>query len=380
MKLFLSTHCALKRLETPCAYDIRSDELYELDEEAFRLLEKCADPEGFEIPDSGRQFAEYCLNEGILTDEAPGAKRPPLGSSPVPSLRYLELQITRRCNLRCRHCYIGPPEDRELSPDEVRAVLEEFQTMQGLRVIITGGEPLLHREFDAINALLPRYALRKILVTNGILVNREILRRLNADEILVSIDGLESAHEALRGKGTFGRAMRSIQDAIGAGFDVSVSTMVHSENLGDFDKLGETFRSMGVKDWTVDIPCPEGNLRENPAFALTPEKAGPYLRYGWGDGLHGGGGSDSHACGFHLMSVMADGSCARCAFYAEDPVGHIAEGLRECWGRLRPTRLDELKCDCDVVGACRGGCRYRAALLGDPLGKDLYRCAFFGKL
>jgi len=154
--------------------------------------------------------------------------------------------------------------------------------------------------------------------------------------------------------------------------------MVHSGNLADFEGMGEMFGEMGVKDWAVDIPCPEGNLRDNPQFALSPEEAGRYLEYGWGEGLHGGG--EGHACGLHLMSVMADGGCARCAFYSEKPVGYIADGMEECWRRIKPIRLDELKCDCDVVELCRGGCRYRAELMGDPYGKDLYRCVFSGKI
>jgi radical SAM protein with 4Fe4S-binding SPASM domain len=378
MKYFLSARCVLRRLESPCVYDIGNDELYELDDEAFEFLRKCALSEGCGSGPNERELTDYCLGEGILSEADPGVRRPELNDRPVPSLRYLELQITRRCNLRCRHCYIGPPEDSELAPDEVANILEEFEAMQGLRVIITGGEPLVHRDFPAINGLLPKYAVRKILATNGVLITERILAGLNVDEIQVSIDGFTAAHEALRGIGTFKRAMGAIELAISAGFDVSVSTMVHSENLEDFAGLEETFRSMGVKDWTVDIPCPEGNLKENPLFSLSPEEAGRFLRYGWGEGLHGGGAG--HACGLHLMSVMADGGCARCAFYSENPVGHVSEGLTDCWLKLRPIRLDELKCDCGVLEVCRGGCRYRASLLGDPYGKDLYRCEFFDKL
>jgi radical SAM protein with 4Fe4S-binding SPASM domain len=365
-------------LESPCVYDINGDELYELDKEAFEFLQKCASPEGCEAQASKSGVIDYCREEGIIVEADPGVRRPSVNDSPAPSLRYLELQITRRCNLRCRHCYIGPPEDSELKPEDIKGILREFESLQGLRVIITGGEPLVHRDFQPINDLLPHYAVRKILVTNGTLITEKLLHDLNVNEVQVSIDGFKAAHEALRGHGTFARSMHAIEQATGAGFDVSVSTMVHSDNLDDFPELEETFRSMGVKDWTVDIPCPEGNLKENPSLSLSPEKAGRYLEYGWGEGLHGGG--QGHACGLHLMSVMADGNCARCAFYSEKPVGHISEGLLHCWQKLKPIRLEALKCDCDVIEACRGGCRYRASLLGDPYGKDLYRCKYFDKL
>ncbi len=377
MRFYLSPGCALKHLEAPSAYSIKSDELYELDPEAFEFLNKCSSPEGCESPEN--EFTGYCLKEGILTGERVAARRPPPLKSPEPSLRYLELQITRRCNLRCGHCFLGPPVATELAVEEVARVLEEFERMQGLRVLITGGEPLTHSRFDEINALLPGFSLRKVLLTNGVLLDEKTLKGLNVDEIQVSLDGLEKAHDELRGAGTFKRAMECVERALAVGLDVSVSTMAHPGNLGDFDGLERALGKLGVKDWTVDVPCAVGNLKKNPSFRLSPEDAGESLRYGFGQGLHGGG--EGYACGLHLMSVAADGVCAKCAFYSEEsPEGHIGEGLGRCWGRIRHTRLDELQCDCDEVDRCRGGCRYRAGLLGSPLGKDLYKCSAYDKL
>ncbi len=379
MRYYLTPDCAPKRLETPSVYNIRLDELYEVDDEAFAFLLQCSSAGGAALPSGNRDFVDYCLGEGIVTSERPGAPRPQPEPSPVPSLRYLELQITRRCNLRCRHCYIGPPQQVELTPRQVSQVLSEFEQMQGLRAIITGGEPLMHRDFSEINTMLSGPALRAVLVTNGTLLNPEILDSLNFHEIQVSVDGMKDSHEALRGKGTYEKAINCIETAVRKGFDVSVATMVHAGNLDEFDSMQEMFRSMGVKAWAVDVPCQEGYLKENRDFQLAPEEAGRFMGYGWGEGLHGGGDS-LHACGYHLMSVMADGGCARCAFYAGSPVGHISEGLRACWSKIRPLRLRQLRCECDLLELCRGGCRYRAELLGDPLGRDFYRCAFYDRL
>jgi radical SAM protein with 4Fe4S-binding SPASM domain len=378
MRYYLSSGCALKSLETPGAYVMGSDELYELDAEGFGFLRKCARREGCEAGDLEGEFIEYCLAEGILDERPVEVRRPPLEESGSPSLRYLELQVTRRCNLSCGHCYLGHQRDVELSVGEIRMILEEFQAMQGLRFLITGGEPLLHRRFGEINAMLPDYALRTVLFTNGTLLDAKVLGTLNVHEVQVSIDGLEEAHDALRGKGSFRRTLRGVRAALEAGFDISVSTMVHAANLDDFEGMRALFSEMAIREWSVDVPCPEGNMRESSAFALPPETAGRYLGYGFEGGLHGGG--EGFACGLHLMSVTAEGYCAKCAFYAEEPVGHWREGLSECWRRIRPVRLAELDCDCEAADACRGGCRYRAACFGDPLSKDPYRCALYGKL
>lgn len=374
MSYYLTRQSVLKWLERPSVYQIVKDELYELDNESFRFLRECAAEGGCTTKDSA--FIDYCVEEGLLTAEKVSVRRPPLERSPAPSLRYLELQITNACNLRCRHCYIGNGSGKHLPPAQVRAVLGEFEKMQGLRVLITGGEPVLHPEFDEINEMLPDFAFRKVLFTNGVLLRNGTLKRLKVHEIQVSIDGLERAHDSLRGPGTYERSLNAVRQALDAGFEVSVSTMVHAENLGDFDEMDRQFRAMGIREWTVDVPCATGRLRENREFQVAPELGGKYLGYGYGGGMHTAG--EGYGCGLHLMAVTPDGRAAKCTFFDNRAVGTVDEGLTACWQRIKPVRLDTLDCDCEYLTVCRGGCRYRAELLGSHRGKDLYRCALYG--
>ncbi len=373
MKYFLSRESVLKWLETPSVYHIKKDDLYELDDSSFEFLQRCASVTGCDSEDSN--FIDYCLEERILTRDKVLLKRPAVIESPRPSLRYLELQITNKCNLRCRHCYIGDTTFSELSVTQIRDILREFENMQGLRVLITGGEPLIHGRFREINDMLPDFLLRKVLFTNGLLLNKKILIHLNVDEIQLSIDGLEEAHDALRGKGSFRSAIEAAELAVGCGFEVSVSTMVHHGNLGDFDGMEKLFYGMGIKDWNVDVPCATGRLKENAGFQVSPETGGKYLGYGRGGGPHSG--ASGFACGLHLMAVMADGRVAKCTFYSDSPIGKIKDGLGKCWQRIRPVRLNELDCDCNYTELCRGGCRFRASLLSGPSGKDLYKCNLY---
>ena len=388
MRYYLSPHVCLKWLEAPSVYHLQKDELYELDESSFDFLKACSAADGSSSAE--KEFTDYCVSEGILVTDPVSIQRPPVIRSPEPSLRYLELQITDRCNLRCKHCYIDPPttsSDREirqrsfpesaheLSPDQIRTILLEFEELQGLRVMITGGEPLQHKDFAAINLMLPDFLIRKVLFSNGLLLSRAILRDLHVDEIQISIDGLEQAHDALRGAGTFTRSMESIRLCLAMGYEVSISTMIHKANLDDFDQMEMLFREMGVRDWTVDIPCISGRLADNKEFQVSPEIGGKYLKYGFGEGLHSGG--EGFGCGLHLMSVMADGKMTKCSFYADRSVGTVHDGLRVSWGRISPVRLSDLACDCSFLASCRGGCRYRAEILGNACGKDLYKCALY---
>ena len=370
MTYYLAPDACLKWLETRSVYRTTSDELYELDEQSFDFLERCASAYG--CSSDKTDFIDYCLQEGILTTRQTQLDRPPVIQAPTPSLRYLELQITDRCNLRCKHCYIGDASSHELSADQFENILTEFGEMQGLRVLITGGEPLLHSDFQTINDMLPRFMVRKVLFSNGLLITGMLLENIHVDEIQISIDGLEQAHDSLRGKGSFRRAMDAIALCREKGVEVSVSTMVHKKNLDDIARMDTIFRDMGVRDWTVDIPCASGRLADNQEFLIQPEQGGKYLGYGFGTGLHGGG--EGYGCGLHLMSVLADGRIAKCSFYADTSVGTIYDGLRACWKKILPVRLDDLACDCASRETCRGGCRYRAQLLGSSRGKDLYKC------
>jgi radical SAM protein with 4Fe4S-binding SPASM domain len=376
MRYFLSKYAVLKWLETPTVYHIKKDGLYELDDESFEFLKHCASDSGCAAEDN--DFIRYCTDEDILTYENPFIRRPPLIKSPRPSLRYLELQITNRCNIRCKHCYIDGAAAEELPLGAVRKILSEFDEMQGLRVLITGGEPLIYSRFDDLNAMLPDFSIRKILFSNGLLLKKEGLTHLNFDEIQISIDGLEEAHDAIRGKGTFKISMKAIKDALDAGFDVSVSTMVHPGNLNDFDEMERLFKDMGIKDWTVDVPCFTGRLEHNKNFQTSPEIGGKFLKYGFGDGLHTT--DTGYGCGLNLMAVISNGKVAKCTFYEDSAVGTIDEGLRTCRQRIRPVELKELNCDCAYLESCRGGCRYRAELSGDIHGKDLHRCALYDVL
>ncbi len=376
MRHYLTRRSVLKWLETPCAYQLAKDELYELDDASFSFLKNCASPDGGVSKNSA--FIDYCMGEGLLTTTPGVVRRPALRQSPAPSLRYLELQITDACNLRCRHCYIGDTGRNELTPDQVRKVLREFEEMQGLRVLITGGEPLVHTRFHEINEMLPDFFLRKVLFTNGVLLSKDKLKTLKVDEIQVSMDGLEFAHDKLRGTGTFKRSLEAIQLALDAGFDVSVSTMVHQFNKEDFDGMEQLFRGMEIKDWTVDIPCLTGRLKENEELYVSPEQGGKYLGYGYGDGLHSS--AQGFGCGLHLMAMMANGNIAKCSFYGDRPVDNLGHGLQTAWDKIQPVKLKDLECDCEYLEACRGGCRYRAELIEGKGGKDLYRCMLYGIL
>ncbi len=372
--LALAGPAVLKRLETPHVYHLDRDDLYEVNDEAFSLL----------LEGDGRHrvvdlrpeplFLDFCLAEDLLalSDAPRPTKVRAGGQAPTPSLRYLELQITRRCNLACRHCYLGRPEAVDMASETVALVLDDFCQISGLRVMVSGGEPLSHPRFEEINDLMDRYPLRRVLLTNGTLLTLEMARRLRFHEVQVSLDGLEAGHDALRGPGSFQRALAGLQAAREAGLDVSVATMVHAANLDQFEGLARLMEDLGVIEWGIDAPCLAGRYQEASDLQVSPQQAARAMAYGFGGSFHGGDG-EGYTCGRHLLTVTPEGQVAPCGFY--EPLGRVEEGLSVVWGRRRWVRVQDLECaGCPHLMECGGGCRFRA---GSPLGPDPVMCAVY---
>ncbi|HTP64856.1 MAG TPA: radical SAM protein [Geobacteraceae bacterium] len=373
--LRLDSRAALKNLELPCLYHMDRDELYELNGEGMDFLRRCdGSQRGRDLTDDGR-FVGFCLREGLLQPlSAPAPVEVRVAESPVPSLRYLELQLTHRCNLACLHCYLGLPRAAELSLGDALSISRQFGEMGGLRLMLSGGEPLLYphlREFIEKSA---DFGLRRVLLTNGTLITDDNAGWLGVEEIQFSLDGWQEGHDLLRGDGAFAATMRGIEAAMAMGMQISIATMVHRGNLDEFGRLRMFAEEINAVQWGVDILCSAGSLVENRGLLVPYEEAAPFMEHAFGGGYHGS--SDGFACGRHLMTVTPEGKAVKCGFYADRPLGDASEELRACWLRLEHVSMATLECaGCPVAADCAGGCRFRAER---PLGPDPAMCAFYG--
>ena len=375
--LRLHPQVSLKQLEQPCIYHCGSDELYELDETALTFLSLCDGSRRGEELTTDAAFVTYCLDEGLLETlhrPAPAAKSIVISQGQTPSLRYLELQLTHRCNLRCRHCYLGPPRAEELALEEALAITREFAANGGLRLLISGGEPLLYPALREFLEETQELQLRRVLLTNGTLLTAAIMPWLQVEELQISLDGWRHGHDHLRGAGSFDRTLRGVVAARKAGIPLSIATMVHQGNIAEFDRLERFTGEVGAREWGIDLLCPAGTLLDHPQLLVPAEQGVPFLQRAYGGGYHGA--SDGFACGRHLLTVLPSGQAVKCGFYADAPLGDARQGLLACWRQLHHIPAAELACrKCPVLADCAGGCRFRA---GAPLAPDPVMCALHG--
>jgi radical SAM protein with 4Fe4S-binding SPASM domain len=371
----LAEGVAYRGLETPHLFHRKRDELYRLDESGLAFLEEIdAGTRGRDVVN--RRIYEYAAGEGLLA--AGDAPPPPIrrGVSPVPSLRYLELMLTFRCNLRCRHCYLGEPRTLDMAPELFGRMAAEFDAMQGLRLLLSGGEPLLHPGWDRLAPALAGRGFRVVLLSNGLLLDEKRLRSLPIQEVQLSLDGLEKGHDALRGAGSFSRAKRAARLVGEAGLDLSVATMIHAGNMGELDGLEALVHYLGAREWNLEVPTAAGRWLAEAGLALSPEAAAQHLGHAFGASYHGS--ASGHACGYHLASLLPGGELCACGFYQDAPLGNAGtEGLPAVWGRKQVGLVEDIPgCrECEDNESCGGGCRFRAG--GNR--PDPVMCAAYGR-
>ncbi len=369
--LSLTRRASVKRMEEDYLYHVGGDELYEINDDALQMLVLCDGTRRVIDLKPDPDLLSFCLEEDLLEfHEEPHSVEIVNGRSPDPSLRYLEWLVTFRCNLSCAHCYLGDAGRDEFPSELIRPLLEQFTRMQGLRILVSGGEPTLYRHFSLLNDALKDYPVRAVLLSNGLTMTKEFASRLNFQEVQISLDGMERGHDAIRGKGSFLKAVAAMKAVASAGLDLSVATMIHQGNLDQWDEMRELITQMGAREWNIDYPCVKGRWEEHPELAVDPETAAQKMTYGFGGSYHGT--SPGWTCGRHLAAVLPSGELCRCGLYQDRCYGSITDGLEQAWLKLEHLPISSTECaECEHADTCGGGCRFRAGGAGE---RDTVMC------
>ncbi len=126
----------------------------------------------------------------------------------------IHLAITHKCNLQCKHCYIGAGKEisNELDKETwIKGFNNLFSVIPKPDITISGGEPTLVKDLPEIISFLNKKTKRIVFYTNGTSNINSILPMI--DEVQVSLEGLSSStHDYIRGDGTFKKVSDFILD------------------------------------------------------------------------------------------------------------------------------------------------------------------------
>ena len=151
---------------------------------------------------------------------------------------------TQRCNLRCVHCYSHSTSQLgadELTTAEAIALFDDLADFGSPVILFSGGEPLLRPDLlELITAAVAR-GRRAVISTNGTLISRQVaqqLQQIKLSYVGVSLDGIESTHDAFRGvKGAFQQALAGIRHCQDAGIKVGLRFTLNARNVAEVPEI-----------------------------------------------------------------------------------------------------------------------------------------------
>ncbi|NIA07708.1 MAG: 12,18-didecarboxysiroheme deacetylase [Actinobacteria bacterium] len=160
---------------------------------------------------------------------------------------------TRRCNLRCVHCYAQSADQEysgEMTTAEGLALLEDLAEFGSPVVLFSGGEPLMRKDLLELAGRAVKLGLRAVISTNGTLIDAkraEQLREIGLSYVGVSLDGMQQINDKFRGlKGAFAKALTGIRNCLKAGIKVGLRFTINKRNVADVPDIFSLLRDENI--------------------------------------------------------------------------------------------------------------------------------------
>jgi len=178
--------------------------------------------------------------------------------------------ITDSCDQRCEHCYIFAEDNNipltEMSWENMQSVLDNCVEMcdrldRTPYLYITGGDPILHKDFWRLLELLKAQEIPFSIMGNPFHLTDEVCARLKSygcERYQLSIDGMKDTHDWFRMPGSFDTTVDKIATINKAGIRSVVMTTVSKTNAHEIPGIIDLVVEHGVKVFAFARYCPTG--------------------------------------------------------------------------------------------------------------------------
>jgi radical SAM protein with 4Fe4S-binding SPASM domain len=336
---------------------------------------------------------------------APARRRLPLAAEARPIDRKVKpvnavWELTLRCDLACRHCSsrAGRARPDELTTAEALVVVDQMAELGVLEVTLIGGEAYLHEGWTEIVRAIRRRGMECTMVTGGRGMTPERARDARQAGIMsvsVSVDGLASTHDALRGlAGSHSAALQAMANLTREGVQVSANTQIGRRNRRELPGIFGDIRAAGAHSWQLQITVAGGRVADDPTLLLEPyhlievmpavarikplaDDADIRIWPGNNLGYYGPyesllrsqlprGRKGSCGAGRFILGIESNGAIKGCPSLpsASYVGGNVRDdALRDVWERAEPLRFTRDPRGAELWGYCKG-CYYADDCLG----------------
>jgi radical SAM protein with 4Fe4S-binding SPASM domain len=326
-------------------------------------------------------------------------------------LYLLAVNLTRRCNLACAHCYIDAGTRKhggkdELTTTEVKDLLDQVASRSTeTMVVLTGGEPLLRRDLEELVVHGRDKWLSMVVGTNGVLLSEKRVKSLKAAGTMglgISLDSLDpNRHDQFRGcPGSWEKTLSGMEACRRHELPFQVHFSVTNDNAGEISSMIQFTRDVGARVLNVFFLICTG--RGESISDITPERyeqvlqelvvaqeqstdliirarcAPHFKRVAYqrdpASPLTQAEGYDGGGCpaGIHYCRVTPEGGITACPYLPEEEGSIRTQPFWDIWdqslvfARLRKPNLGGKCGECEFRVLC-GGCRARPRALGGDL-------------
>lgn len=377
--------CIVNGAKYSAVYDFRTKKVYQINETSEKILQIC-DKETDErkiIEHLNREFnlteedckyvskfLEQLQNYGIISSlqSSKNATRHPIElMTPPNTIGRLWLELTAKCNLKCKHCYAnaGKEVSEPLLPAEWRSIIDQADVIGTHTIQLIGGEPLLYPNLRGVLRYICKKSFGHIeIFTNGTLLDQEMVEILLdlGIGVKVSIYGPGAVvHDNItRIKGSFDRTLNGVELLLKADVNTRVAYIIMRENYQHVSKFVEFVQSLGV-DYSFDYVRPLGrcksastllcefHLKKEPTFCFTTNYRSFNRNQNW------------NSCLYDTICIQPNGNVTPCIFEREIKYGNIREHPLETIYN-GPNALSIKSLNLDKVEGCKD-CEFRYACL-----------------
>lgn len=161
--------------------------------------------------------------------------------------------MTRRCNLKCVHCYAQAVDERgkdEIDTAKAKEIIDDLAAYGAPVMLFSGGEPLVREDLPELAAHATQKGMRAVISTNGTLIDQQKARELKAiglSYVGISLDGLEKTHDHFRGvRGSFKKALQGISNCQAEGLKVGLRFTINRRNAQEIPGIFRLLDEMEI--------------------------------------------------------------------------------------------------------------------------------------
>lgn len=353
--------------KTGLLYDLKSKKKYIINEYTLYCIKNY---EIFKKNNTTHLLKKLIETDILVKTEAGGLIREINIKIPLTSI---QLELTKKCNLRCEHCYLEEYITQSFNIDIAKKIVDEAYEMGVINFDITGGEPFVHKD---IGKLLEYISLKGMIITiftNGTILNKNLLKTLiqsNIKKLKISLDGYnDESHDSIRGKGTFKKTVKNIKILKENEIDIEINTVIHKKNINNIRELFDFLETLEVPyhmDRYVPMNNPENDqlhVSHNEYLEAIKSYTDKYVLNSLSNE-----NSSQYFCGAgnSYLFIRANGNVSLCPTMPEGLVAGnvLKESLNYIWLESKFfNHFRNLNCkyisSCEANMICKGGCRSR---------------------